>query len=68
MENRRYAKGKDIRQKAEKAERNKKNLEIVIAQAQVDIDVLKARANAEINQANEMMDEVKENMKKSGKA
>ena len=68
MENRRYAKGKDIRQKAEKAERNKKNLEIVIAQAQVDIDVLKARANAEIEQANEMMDEVKENMKKSGKA
>ena len=65
MENRRYAKGKSVKQKAEKAERNKKNLEIVIAQAQADIDVLKERANAEIERANEMMAEVKENMKKA---
>lgn len=68
MENRDYAKHKERKQRAKDIESNKRNLEMVIAQAQVDIDMLKERANAEIEQANEMMVGVKENMKKANKA
>lgn len=67
-ENRDCAKHKEQKQRDKDIESSKRNLEMVIAQAQVDIDMLKEKANAEINQANEMMAQVKENMKKANKA
>lgn len=64
-ENKRYTEYEARKQRVEDIEANKKNLEIIIAQAQADIDVLKARAKEEIGQANEMMDAVKKGMKKT---
>lgn len=67
-ENRDYVKHKERKQRAKDIESSKRNLEMVIAQAQADIDALKKEANAEIEQANEMMVGVKENMEKTNKA
>lgn len=68
MENRDYAKHKARKQRAENIESSKRNLEMVITQAQADIDMLKEKANAEIEEANETMAGVKENLKKANKA
>ena len=58
MENRAYSKHKDAKQRAKDNEKSKEALKLVIEQAQADIDVLKARAEDEIEQANEMMAEI----------
>ena len=58
-ENRACAKQEKREQKVKDAESSRENLKLIIEQAQADIDVLKKKANAEIDKANEMMRKVK---------